>query len=52
MEPTHFPIQWLPMNLSPGVKRPGRAFDHSLPPSSIVACTVTTLTGLPDYEVI
>jgi hypothetical protein len=30
------PIQWLPGALSPGVKRPGREGDHSLPPSAEV----------------
>jgi hypothetical protein len=33
LEPTQFPIQWVPEALSLGVKRPGREADHS-PPSS------------------
>jgi hypothetical protein len=31
--PTQPPIRWVPGDLSPGVKRPGREADHS-PPSS------------------
>jgi hypothetical protein len=31
--PTQLPIQWVPVALSLGVKRPGREADHS-PPSS------------------
>jgi hypothetical protein len=31
---TQPPIQWVPGALSPGVKRPGREADHSLPTSA------------------
>jgi hypothetical protein len=34
--PTQPPIQWVPGALSPGVKRPGREADHSLPASAEV----------------
>jgi hypothetical protein len=33
---TQPPIQWVPGALSPGVKRPGREADHSLPTSAEV----------------
>jgi hypothetical protein len=33
---TQPPIQWVPEALSPGVKRPGREADHSLPASAEV----------------
>jgi hypothetical protein len=52
LEPTHSPIQWISTDLSPGVKQPGRAGDRSSPSSAIMACTVTILPGLPDYEII
>jgi hypothetical protein len=31
--PTQPPVRWVPQALSPGVKRPGREADHSLPSS-------------------
>jgi hypothetical protein len=31
LESTHSPIQWVPVALFPGVKRPGREADHSAP---------------------
>jgi hypothetical protein len=34
--PTKLPIQWAMGTLSPGVKRPGRETDHSLPTSAEV----------------
>jgi hypothetical protein len=34
--PTQPPTQWVPGALSPGVKRPGREFDHSPPTSAKV----------------
>jgi hypothetical protein len=34
--PTQFPSQEVPGALSPGVKRPGRKVDHSLPTSAEV----------------
>jgi hypothetical protein len=34
--PTQPSIQWVPGALSPGVKRPGRESDHSLPSSADV----------------
>jgi hypothetical protein len=37
--PTQSPIQWVPGALSPGVKRPGRETDHSLPTSAEVKKT-------------
>jgi hypothetical protein len=33
------PIQWVPMSLSPGVKRLGRETDHSSPASAEVKKT-------------
>jgi hypothetical protein len=33
---THTPIQWVPRAISPGVKRPGREADHSVPSSAEV----------------
>jgi hypothetical protein len=36
LRPIHPPIQWVPGDLSPGVKRLGREADHSPPPSSEV----------------
>jgi hypothetical protein len=33
---TQPPIQWVPVALSPGVKRPGREADHSPPTSAEV----------------
>jgi hypothetical protein len=34
--PTQLPIQWVPADLTPGVKRPGREAHHSPPSSSEV----------------
>jgi hypothetical protein len=31
LDPTQSPMQWVPGDLSPGVKRPGREADHSSP---------------------
>jgi hypothetical protein len=39
LEPTQPPIQWVPGALTPGVKRPGREADHSLPTSAEVKNT-------------
>jgi hypothetical protein len=36
LESTQPPIQWVPEALSPGVKRPGREADHSLPSNAEV----------------
>jgi hypothetical protein len=36
---TQSPIQWVPGDLSPGVKRPGRVADQSFPSSSEVKNT-------------
>jgi hypothetical protein len=36
------PIQWVPGDLSPGVKRPGRESDHSPPTSAEVENTLTS----------
>ena len=33
------------MDLSPGLKRPGLAVDHSPPTSAIIACAMTALPG-------
>jgi hypothetical protein len=33
---TQPPIEWVPEGLSPGVKRPGREADHSIPTSTEV----------------
>jgi hypothetical protein len=35
LRPTQPAIQWVPGALSPGVKRPGREADHSLPSSAV-----------------
>jgi hypothetical protein len=34
LEPTQPPIQWVPITLSRGLKRPGREADHSPPPNA------------------
>jgi hypothetical protein len=40
------PIQWVPGDLSPGLKRPGREADHSPPTSAEVKKTwIYTLTS-------
>jgi len=39
LEPAQPPIQTVPGALSPGVKRPRREADHSLPPSAEVMNT-------------
>jgi hypothetical protein len=36
LEPTQPPIQWVPGDFSLGVRRPGRAVDHSPPNSAEV----------------
>jgi hypothetical protein len=43
---THPPIQWVPGDLSPEVKRPGSEADHS-PPSSAKAKNGGHITSLP-----
>jgi hypothetical protein len=46
LEPTQYPIQWVPEALSPGVKRSGREADHS-PPSSAEVKNVWSYTSTP-----
>jgi hypothetical protein len=46
--PTQPPIHWVPGTLSPGVKRPWREADHSLPTSAKVNKT-WTYTFTPQY---
>jgi len=46
--PTQPPIQWVPGVLSPGVKRPERETDHSLPPSADVK-NAWSYTYTPQY---
>jgi hypothetical protein len=45
---TQPPIQWVPVTLSPGVKRPGREADHSLPTSAEVK-KIWIYTSIPPY---
>jgi hypothetical protein len=44
---TQPPIQWVPGALSPGVKRPGREADHTLPTSAEVKKTWVYTSTLP-----
>jgi hypothetical protein len=44
--PTQLPIQWVPEDLSLGVKRLGREADHS-PPSSAEVKNVWSYTSTP-----
>jgi hypothetical protein len=46
--PTQFHNQWVPGNLSLGVKRPMRKADHS-PPSSSEVKNVWSYTSIPPY---
>jgi hypothetical protein len=46
--PTQPPIQWVPVALSLGVKRPGRADDNS-PPSSAEVKNAWSYTSTPLY---
>jgi hypothetical protein len=46
--PTQPPIQWVPVVLSLGVKRPGCKADHS-PPSSAEVKNARSYTSTPQY---
>jgi hypothetical protein len=46
LRPIQPPIQWVPQELSLGIKQPGREVDHS-PPSSIEAKKAWTYTFIP-----
>jgi hypothetical protein len=46
--PTQPPIQWVPGDLSPGVKREGREADHS-PPTSADFNKMWIYTSTPPY---
>jgi len=48
LEPTQFPIQWLPGALSLGVKRPEQKVDHS-PPSSAEVKNTWCYTSISQY---
>jgi hypothetical protein len=48
MGPTQPPIQWVPVALSPGVKRLGRVAGHS-PPSSVEVKIMWIYTSCPSY---
>jgi hypothetical protein len=43
---TQPPVQWLPISLSPGLKRQGRKADHS-PPSSVEVKNCGAIPALP-----
>jgi hypothetical protein len=51
LRPTQSPIQWVPGDLSPGVKRQGREADHSSPASSKVK-KMWIYTSTPPYAFI
>jgi hypothetical protein len=46
--PTQPPIQWIPGDLSLGVKRPGREADYS-PPSGAEVKNAWSYTSTPQY---
>jgi hypothetical protein len=46
--PTQLPIQWVPEDLSLGIKRPGREADHS-PPSNAEVKNAWIYTSAPQY---
>jgi hypothetical protein len=48
---TRPPIQWLPEDLSPGVRRPGRETDHSSP-STVETKTAWNYTSTKHFPVL